>query len=136
MDGRDGGAERRSPYLPTGYRLDDARATPPSRSCAARTVRKWPPSPRRARTRRSSNGERGRIIGGKGPRPMPNARPRWRPAAKGVLVAVGALCLVAGSADLLAEVLGHAASAQGTLAGASLIVLGPAWLAWGRSGRR
>jgi len=24
MDGRDGGAERRSPYLPTGYRLDDA----------------------------------------------------------------------------------------------------------------
>jgi succinate-acetate transporter protein len=64
---------------------------------------------------------------GNGPR-----RRRGRPPLA-FMVLVGEMCVFGGLADLLAEVLGHTVSAEGTAAGASLIVLGAAWLFWGWS---
>jgi hypothetical protein len=49
------------------------------------------------------------------------------------MVLVGEMCVFGGMADLVAEVLGHDVSAEGTAAGVSLIVLGAAWLFWGWS---
>ena len=63
--------------------------------------------------------------------PRRRARP---PLAFKVLV--GEMCVFGGFADLMAEVLGRAVSAEGTTAGVSLIVLGAAWLFWGWSGGR
>ena len=64
---------------------------------------------------------------GNGPR-----RRRVRPPLAFMLL-VGETCVFGGFADLMAEVLGHAVSAEGTTAGVSLIVLGAAWLLWGWS---
>ena len=60
----------------------------------------------------------------------PRRRGRSPLAAK---VLVGEMCVFGGLADLVAEVLGHDVSAEGTTAGVSLIVLGSAWLFWGWS---
>jgi hypothetical protein len=49
------------------------------------------------------------------------------------MVLMGEMCVFVGFADLMAEVLGHAVSVEGTAAGVSLIVLGAAWLFWGWS---
>ena len=49
------------------------------------------------------------------------------------MVIVGEMCVFVGLADLVTEVLGHAASVEGTLAVVSLLVLGAAWLLWGWS---
>lgn len=52
------------------------------------------------------------------------------------MLLVGEMCVFVGLADLMTEVFSRAVSAEGTLAGASLIVLGAAWLLWGWSGGR
>ena len=44
---------------------------------------------------------------------------------------MGELCVLVGLADLLTEALAHAASIGGTIAGASILLLGAAWLSWG-----
>ncbi len=62
-------------------------------------------------------------------------RRRRRPPFLFMLI-VGEMCVVVGLADLATEALEHAVSAEGTVAGASLIVLGLAWLFWGWSGGR
>ena len=62
-------------------------------------------------------------------------RRRRRPPLAFMLL-VGEMCVFGGLADLMAEVLGHAVSVEGTAAGVSLIVLGAAWLFWGWSGGR
>jgi hypothetical protein len=59
-------------------------------------------------------------------------RRRGRPPLAFMLL-VGEMCVLGGFADLMAEVLGHFVSVEGTTAGASLIVLGAAWLFWGWS---
>jgi hypothetical protein len=59
-------------------------------------------------------------------------RRRGRPSLAFVLL-VGEMCVFGGFADLMAEMLGHDVSVEGTTAGASLIVLGAAWLFWGWS---
>ncbi len=66
---------------------------------------------------------------GNGPR-----RRRRPPLA--FIVLVGEMCVLGGVADLMAEVLGHDVSVEGTTAGVSLIVLGAAWLLWGWTGGR
>lgn len=55
----------------------------------------------------------GRLLDGSTPHRV--GRRRGRPAL-GFVVAVGELCVFVGLADLLAETLGHAVSAEGTLA--------------------
>ncbi len=52
------------------------------------------------------------------------------------MLLVGEMCVFVGIADLTAEFLARAVSAEGTLAGASLIAVGAAWLLWGWSGGR
>lgn len=61
--------------------------------------------------------------------------PGRRPPLRFMLL-VGEMCVFVGLADLMTEVFSRAVSAEGTLAGASLIVLGAAWLLWGWSGGR
>jgi len=62
-------------------------------------------------------------------------RRRRRPPLLFMLL-VGEMCVFVGIADLTAEFLARAVSAEGTLAGASLIAVGAAWLLWGWSGGR
>jgi hypothetical protein len=53
------------------------------------------------------------------------------------MLLVGEMCVFAGLADfMMAEFSAHAVSAEGTLAGASLIAVGTAWLLWAWSGGR
>ena len=63
-------------------------------------------------------------------------RRRRRPPPLAFMLLVGEMCVFGGLADLMAEVLGHAVSAEGTTAGVSLVVLGAAWLLWGWSAGR
>ena len=71
------------------------------------------------------------AMRGNGPRRR--RRRRWRRPPLLLMLVLGEMCVLVGLADLVTEVLGHAVSAEGTLAGASLVVLGAAWLLWGRS---
>jgi hypothetical protein len=52
------------------------------------------------------------------------------------MLLVGEMCVFVGLADFMTEFSAHAVSAEGTLAGASLISVGAAWLLWGWSGGR
>jgi len=52
------------------------------------------------------------------------------------MLLVGEMSVFVGLADLMTEFFARAVSAEGTLAGASLIAVGAAWLLWARSGGR
>ncbi len=60
---------------------------------------------------------------------------RRRPPLRFMLL-VGEMCVFVGLADLMTEFFARAVSAEGTLAGASLIAVGAAWLLWAWSGGR
>ena len=74
------------------------------------------------------------AMRGNGPRRRRRRRGQRPPLL--LMLVLGEMCVFVGLADLVTEVLGHAVSAEGTLAGTSLIAVGAAWLLWAWSGGR
>ena len=71
------------------------------------------------------------AMRGNGPRRRRRRRRRGQRPPLLLMLVLGEMCVFVGLADLVTEVLGQAVSAEGTLAGASRVVLGAAWLLWG-----